>query len=196
MKKIFAMLLAAMMAFSFAVCLGETDNEAQAARNRYTFELTEGYQQYIEGETFDGNVVISGDNAQIVFSGCVFNGDIVNTAEAWTRVMLLGCEVNGKCIIKNTGKEGTIDTPLPKFLTDAPIEVVCEECLGAVVALGDFEVVLNGQTYTMADSSIFFDNSNPEAGYVPYEGQEASVYWVAQWWENGEQIIMIGAEQE
>lgn len=201
MKKFLAALIAAMMVLSLCVCMAETCDDAlaameAAAKNKYTFELIDGHQQYVEGETFDGDVIISGNYAQVTFVGCVFNGDIINIADEWTRVMLLGCEVNGKCIIENGLKEGTLETPLPKFLLDAPVEVVCEDCLGAVIPLGDFEVVFNGQTYTMADSSIFFDNKNPEAGYVPYEGQEASVYWVGQWWENGEQIILIGAEQE
>ena len=146
MKRMISLLIAAMMMFSFAVCLGETCDDAAAAmaaaaKNKYTFELIDGHQQYIEGETFDGDVIISGNNAQIIFSGCVFNGDIINKAEEWTRVMLLGCEVNGKCIIDNGIKEGTIETPLPKFMSDTPIEVVCEECLGSVIPFGDFEVV-------------------------------------------------------
>lgn len=199
MKKTMAVLFAIMMMFSFAVCLGETCDDAAAAmaaaaKNKFIFELIDGHEQYIEGETFDGDVIISGDNAQITFVGCVFNGDIINTAEEWTRVMLFGCEVNGKCIVKNNLKEGTLETPLPKFMSDAPFEVVCEDCLGAAIYLGDFEGVFNGQTYTMADSSLFFDYSNPDANCVPYEGQEASCYFVAQWWENGEHILLVACE--
>lgn len=199
MKKFLAALTAAIMVLSLCVCEAETGDSAQdsteaAAKNRYIFELIDGHQQYFEGETFDGDVIISGDNAQIIFEGCVFNGDIINNAEVFTRVMLFGCEVNGRCIIESGLKEGSFETALPKFLTDAPVEIVCEDCLGAVIPLGDFEIVFNGQTYTMADSTLFFDCSNPDAGYVPYEGQEASYYDIAQWWENGEQIIMILAE--
>jgi len=198
MKKLLAMLIVALMAFSFAVCMGETCDDAmaamEAAKADKRFDLVEGDEQYIEGETFDGDVIISGDNAQIIFADCVFNGDIINTAGEYTRIMLFGCEVNGKCIIENDLREGTMETPLPKFMTDAPVEVVCEDCLGAVIPFGDFEVVFNGHTYSMADSTLFIDYSNPEPVYVPYEGQEASYYVVAQWWENGEQIILVACE--
>ncbi len=48
----------------------------------------------------------------------------------------------------------------------------------------------------MADSELFYDISNAEAGFVPYEGQEASYYAIAQWWENGEKIIMTECEYD
>ncbi len=48
----------------------------------------------------------------------------------------------------------------------------------------------------MADSELFYDISNAEAGFVPYEGQEASYYAVAQWWENGEKTIMTECEYD
>lgn len=51
-------------------------------------------------------------------------------------------------------------------------------------------------SYTMADSELFYDISNAEAGFVPYEGQEASYYAIAQWWENGEKTIMTECEYD
>jgi len=183
MKKLLAILLVTVMMLSLCVCTAETD-----AKNRYIFELIDGHQQYIEGETFDGDVIISGDNAQIIFAGCVFNGDIINTAEVATRVLVLGCEVNGKCVIRNTTKEATLETSLPKFLVDAPVEAVCEDCVGSVIAFGDFEIIFNGESHAMANAEFFM--ADPEAGLVAYEGQEASYFCVAQWWENGEKVLM------
>lgn len=199
MKRILSMLISVILLFSSIPCLAETCDDAAAAvsasENRYIFELAEGHQQYIDGETFDGDVIIRGDNAQITFVGCTFNGDIINTAEVYTRILIMGCEANGMCIFRNTTKEATIEASFPKFMMDAPVETACEDCAGAVIPLSDFDIVFNGETYTMADSELYFDSSNPEAGMVPYEGQEADYYCVAQWWENGELIRLVTCEK-
>ena len=71
---------------------------------------------------------------------------------------------------------------------------MCEDCFGGAVALGDFALHFNGETYTMQDASLFFDMTDPEAGFVPYEGQEASLLAAAQWWENGEPQLLIECE--
>ena len=52
MKKLLAILLVTVMMLSLCVCTAETD-----AKNRYIFELIDGHQQYIEGETFDGDII-------------------------------------------------------------------------------------------------------------------------------------------
>jgi len=48
----------------------------------------------------------------------------------------------------------------------------------------------------LEDASLFLDNSKPENGMVPYEGQEANCYVVAQWWENGEKTMLIECEYD
>ena len=35
---------------------------------------------------------------------------------------------------------------------------------------------------------------DPEAGFVPFDGQDANLYWVASWMENGETQIMHATE--
>ena len=62
--------------------------------------------------------------------------------------------------------------------------------------MGDFDVVFNSEVYTMADSELFYDIANPDAGFVPYEGQEADYFAIAQWWENGEQILLVECESD
>ena len=148
----------------------------------------------MENTVFEKDVTISGARAQIVFDNCVFNGDIINTSEAGASVTITGSEVNGTCILRNGRKETVLEDPFPKFLLDAPAEVVCEDCFGGAVALGDFALHFNGETYTMQDASLFFDMTDPEAGFVPYEGQDASLLAAAQWWENGEPQLLIECE--
>lgn len=48
----------------------------------------------------------------------------------------------------------------------------------------------------MQDATLFVDLSNADAGFVPYEGQEANYFCVAQWWENGEQQVLVECEYD
>jgi len=160
----------------------------------YTYALPEGESLYFENLIFPEDVIISGDNAQIIFSNCWFAGNIILTSECGTRVMLFGCRVNGVCEATNNVKEATIDYNNPKFLTDAPVDFICRDCAGTVVALGDFEIFFNGERYTMADAQLFSDPTSENAGFVPYEGQEASYFIIGQWIENGEEVRLFLAE--
>lgn len=206
MKKVFAVLLMLGMMVSLAACggtqAGETEEtnveqsgEKQVAEE-YVFELAEGEQKAVENLVFEEDVTVSGDNAQIVFNNCEFKGNIVNTANLGTQVVLSASTIDGQCVFENDTKEATMEVSFPKFLVDAPVDVVCEECIGAVIPLGDFEITFNGEPYTMADSELFVDLTNAEAGFVPYEGQEANYYCVAQWWENGEKVLMVECEYD
>jgi len=187
MKKFIAILLSALMLVSCAALAEESDRIPA----EYTFELF-GEDKYIENRIFNEDVVISGDgSAHIYFINCQFNGDIINTCDASTRIFLLGSEVNGTCIFRNTVTETTIDASFPKFMTDAPVNALTENGFGVVIALGDFSITLDGESYDLASAPIFFD---PEAGFVPFDGQEANLYWVASWIENGEAQIMHAVE--
>ena len=187
MKKILTLLLVLMTACLFVSGYAETTDRTVAS---YEYALTED-GAYMENLIFNADVVITGENSQIVFSNCEFNGNITLAANEGTRVMLLGCEVNGTCILQNDVAEANIDYNNPKFLTTSPVTVECEGGAGSVVALGDFEVVFAGKTYTMADSQFFI---NADGSLVPYEGQEASYYVAAQWIEGGEQVTMVVCE--
>jgi len=187
MKKLIAILLSALMILSFAA-IAEESGRTPA---EYTFELS-GEDKYIENLIFNENVVISGDgSSHIYFINCQFNGDIINTCDAATRVFLLGSEVNGNCIFRNTITETTIDAPFPKFMTDASVNAVTENCFGIVIAMGDFPITFDGESYDLASAATYLD---PEAGFVSLEGQEVNLYWVAIWTENGETQVMHAAE--
>lgn len=192
MKKIVALIMALMMAFAFCA-MAETEDGGRTIAPYY-FDMGEGGQLYYENLIFNQDVIISGISSQIVFANCQFNGNIINTAEDGTRALLLGCEVNGVCILDNAVEEATFEDPFPKFMTDTPIDVVTTGTFGAVITLGDIEVTFNDETYTLADADIFFDANNPDAGFVPYEGQEVNVMCVAQWTENGEVTKLVECE--
>lgn len=192
MKKIIALLAA--LACLFASALAEGAERVPAA---YNFVLAEGEEAYHENLIFSGDVVIGGDNAVIMFANCEFNGDIILTADEATRVYILpDCEINGRYIMRNSVQEATMEYTMPKILSYVPAEVTAEDCIGAFISLGAFDVNYNGETYSVTESQLFFDNTNPDAGLVPYEGQEANCFVVCQWWENGEKVLLLECEYD
>ena len=191
MKKCFALLMGVLLMFACACGHAEMPERTVAS---YVYELADGGEAYAENLIFHENVIVSGENAQMVFVNCEFNADIILTAQEATRVLLLGCDVNGTCIYQNNVTEATLEYVFPKFLTDKPLSAVCEGCSGTLIAMGDFEVTLNGQTYSMADCELFGDMTVAEPVYVPYDGQEASYYCIAHWQENGQPMQTIICE--
>ena len=211
MKKFLVLLLMTAMTLSLAACSGsgsadgetaqgETEETEQSAEKEtaqeYNYELSEGDALEVENLIFEEDVTVSGNNAQITFTGCEFKGNIINTADEGTRVIMNGSSIDGRCVLQNTIKETTMEWSFPKFIVDSPMEVVSEDCIGSVIAMGGFDVVFNSEVYTMADSELFYDIANPDAGFVPYEGQEADYFAIAQWWENGEQILLVECESD
>ena len=208
MKKLFALALALIVLMSVSACSGGGDSQSQADNNassqqdesgrmkatEFTFELDAEEERTVENLIFDEDVTISGDFGTILFENCEFNGDIINAAEQFTRVILPdGTTVNGNCVFKNTIKEATMDTPMPKFVSPNTLKVVCEDCIGSCVLENtESTIVFNGETYSMADAESFYDADTNEL--VPYDGQEASVLFVGQWWENGEKTLQIFCE--
>ena len=216
MKKILALTLALIMLMSLTAC-GSGDTQPQANNDpgdqqqeqpsgnttdengrskaaEFTYELDVEEVRTVENLIFDEDVTISGDFGIIVFENCEFNGDIIHTAEQFTRVILPdGTTVNGNCVFKNTVKEATMDYPMPKFISPNTLNIVCEDCIGSCILDGTEEnIVFNGETYAMADVEFFYDaNSNV---LVPYEGQEASTLFVGQWWENEEKVLQMFCE--
>ena len=176
----------------------EEENEQEeiekSKATEFTFELAAEEERVVENLIFDEDVTISGDFATITFENCEFNGDVINAAEQATKVVLSdGTTVNGNCVFKNTIKEATMDTPMPKFVSSNTLNIVCEDCIGLFILAGtEGNVVFNGETYSMADVEFFYDADTNEL--VPYEEQEASVICVGQWWENGEKTLQMFCE--
>jgi len=190
MKKYLVMLLVLLMVCAYACGYAEEGARTIAS---YEYALTED-GAYMENLIFNADVVISGDHSQIVFSNCEFAGDIILTSSEGTKVMLLGCDISGACVVRNGVTYADMEYSHPKFLTTSPISVICEEGVCSVIALGDFEVTFNGQNYTMADSQFFGFLNEEEYTLVPYEGQEASYFVVAKIIEGDEESVMVICE--
>ena len=208
MKRILVLTLALIMLMSLSACSDGGDAQSQTGNNlssqqdgngrtkatEFTFELDAEEERIVENLIFDEDVTISGDFGAIIFENCEFNGDIINTAEQFTRVVLPeGTTVNGNCVFKNTIKEATMDYSMPKFMSPNTLNIVCEDCIGSYILQGtEDSIVFNGETYSMDDVEFFYVADTNEL--VPYEGQEASVIFVGQWWENGEKILQLFCE--
>lgn len=192
MKRVLAILICLML-FSLPMI---AHAEAERAVAPYAYNPVDGSDEYVENLIFNADVVITGENAKIAFVNCEFNGNIILNADEGTRVILLGCSVNGTCEIRSNVREADMEYSNPKFLSDAPISVVCEECVGTVVGIGDIEVRLNGETYSKADGQLYYNNAEPEAGFVPYTGQETSYVAVGQWYQNDKKVVMVFCEFE
>lgn len=151
----------------------------------------------MENLIFNGDVIVGGGNGMIMFANCEFNGDVIQTSETSCRAMILpDCTVNGRFVLRNAIQETTLEAAFPKIMSYVPAKVIAEDCFGLFLSLGGFDVVFNGETYAMSDSDVYFDNNNPDQGMVPCEGQEANLFWIAQWWENGEQNILVECEYD
>ncbi|MCQ2415698.1 MAG: hypothetical protein MJ063_06620 [Lachnospiraceae bacterium] len=175
----------------------EPPEDGRMIATEYTLFIGENQEDCQSNYIYNEPVIVTGDNGQMAFDNCIFNADVINAAETGTRVIILeNCEFrNGaKCVFKNSVKEATVDTDLPKFFGYMPIEVVCEDCAGISLAMGTWNIVFNGEIYKLEDSDVFIDNAHPETGPVPYTGQEANIHAVCQWFEKGRKIIYLDAE--
>ena len=157
-----------------------------------TLLLPENGDAVLEGVSFPGDVIISGDNARVTLSNCQVQGNVILTAGEGTMVLLFGTTVAGDCVLQSGVSEGTIETSLPKFMTDSPIRLVSDNSLGGVIALGDFDVTFNGEAFGPKDISLYYENG----GLVTYEGQPFDYYVLARWWEQGEETTLVMAEKE
>jgi len=208
MKKLLTLTLAFIMLMSLAACGGVGGTQSQANNDpgsqqdenerskatEYTFELAEEEERVVKNLVFDGDVTVSGDFGIIIFENCEFNGNIINAAEQFTRVILpYGTTVNGNCVFKNTTKEATMDAPIPKFISPKALNIVCEDCVGScILESTEDSIVFNGEAYSLADAEFFFDSDANEL--VPYEEQAVSMLFVGQWWENGEKVLQVFCE--
>ena len=182
MKKILALTLALIMLMSLSACSGGEDTQSQEDNNsssqqgdngrskatEFTFELAAEEERTVENLIFDEDVTISGDFGTIIFENCEFNGDIINTAEQFTRVVLPdGTTVNGNCVFKNATKEATMDYPMPKFMSPNALNIVCEDCIGSgILENTENSITFNGETYSMADVESYYVADTNEL--VPY----------------------------
>ena len=83
MKKYMVMLLALLLlCFSFAAVAEEGAAERTVASYEYMLGEEGGYAENL---IYNADVIISGDNSQMVFSNCEFNGNITLAANEESR---------------------------------------------------------------------------------------------------------------
>lgn len=183
MKKMLAMVMTLSLLLAMTACGGnqtegtsadagtqtsqtEQNTEKQQA-TEFTFDLADGETKDVADTIFSQDVTINGNNGRITFANCEFQENIITTATEGTQIILEQSALDGQCMFQNDVKEATVEWSFPKFLVDSSVDVVSEDCIGSVIALGDFPVSFNGQEFTMQDSAWFYDLSDLEAGLVP-----------------------------
>ena len=149
---------------------------------------------HVNDRVFYGNVVVSGNGANVYFENCTFNGNLINRCSENTVVWLMpGCTFapDCRCVIESGVREASPEYPLPKFAMFEPVPVDCVD-LGGVIAVGLFDVNFNGENYG-PDSVTLYDSAD---GVIPFEeGMAVNVHIVAHWWENDNEVFVhVGAE--
>lgn len=168
-----------------------TDNAVETAKvETISYDLS-GKEKIIDGKTFDGDVIITGENGKITFTNCTFNGNIINNGGEGAKVFVwedCSFAASAECIIDTSLEEATQDTDLPKFMIfcDLP-EITCEK-VGAVVAPSAQVIKLNGAEYPIETAEYYVNESNGE--FAPYTDQEVNMHNFAMWTENGEAVQM------
>ena len=96
MKKMAVLFLTMCLMLALGGC-GQTDTDQQAeaqtqtqtveseeggkqTATEYTFALADGEQKDVSDLIFEQDVTVSGENAQITFVNCEFQGNVINTA--------------------------------------------------------------------------------------------------------------------
>lgn len=161
----------------------------------YEFKTSPDEPIFINNQIFYGEVVILGEGQDVTFSNCAFMGNVVSYCSSATKVIIdSDCEFadGAHCVLLSSVREADMDYPLPKFMISFPVEVECPD-LGGVIALGDFDVLFDGQTYSIEDAAYvqtadgsIFENDGSVA---------AAIQVVGQWWENEEKIVFTLASE-
>ncbi len=201
MKKAFLLCLALILALGLAACgsaapaapaadAGEAAAPEAGKPETTTYDLS-GKEENIDGLSFDGDVIVTGENGMLRFTNCTFNAKLINQGGEGAKVFVWeDCSFaeGAECVLDTSLEEATMDTDLPKFMLfcDAP-NVVCEKA-GAVVAPAGQAITLNGTEYPIDTAESFVNESTGD--FAPFDGQEANMHNFAMWTENGEVVQM------
>ena len=163
---------------------------ARVSAEIYDYDIS-GQQVVIDGQVFDGDITITGENGMIVFVNCAFNGNLINQGGEGARVSISDdCEFSADavCVLDTTIGEATLETDLPKFLIFCEMpETVCETA-GAIVTTADKPIRLNGEEYPVEAATFYMNEGTGEMD--EYTGQEANIHNFAKWIEGGETVLM------
>lgn len=155
----------------------------------YEFAASSDEPIFINNQIFNGEVAVSGEGQDIYFSNCEFKANVVSYCPAATKINIQSdCEFadGAHCVLMSGVREADMDYPLPKFVLTFPVEVECSD-LGGAIAMGDFDITFDGQTYGIGDAAYV---QTADGSIVENDGSvTCAAHVVGQWWENGEKIV-------
>ena len=162
------------------------DEKGRIDSDVFVYELQKNESILVENRNFNKSVTVNGNYGTVRFVNCKFEKGIVNTANYGTQIIINSdCEVTGKCTLKNSVSEGSIDTDLPKFVCYSKLDVETKNCIGAVVGIDCDELSFNEMTFPLSNCQKYITNE----GMVDYNGQEANYFLVGTWAESGRTVI-------
>lgn len=207
MKKIFALILIAAMVLVLCSC-GSNSRQAQPEETGESFEeliarmdengrfiegkaevtITAGQESIFRNNTYDDTVrvIVSGssdDTAIARFINCEFRNGLVLVADEKAIVILESdCLVSGgKLAVESTVREARDDADLPKIISLVPAEFEAENAAGFMIY--DSEILnLNGKEFKRIYAEYSYSE---ETGYIGRVGTDWNLFYVAQWWEDG-----------
>ena len=207
MKKLTALILIAAMVLCLFAC--GTKKQTQPAQTGESFEdliarmdengrfiegkadvsITAGQESIFRNNTYDDTVkvIVSGssDDAAIArFINCEFKNGLVLEADENAIVILESdCLVSGgKLAVDSKVREAKDDATLAKIISLVPAEFEAENAAGFMLYDSD-ELVLNGKAFKRAYAEYSYSE---DTGYIKRSGTDWNLFYVAQWWENGE----------
>lgn len=180
MKKAICLLLIALMLCASCTVFAEGE---RVPADKYAFTTEDGA---VMDTVFDGDVTVTGGAGRLIFVNCVFNGKVTLVGGEGAGVMFyLGCEFGegASCAIESSVTEANVSTNLPKFMFFCPpVDVTCGNAF-AVMALAEYDVIMNGKTYPISDCTALVDENG---GYIgPFDGEGATLHNCCFWLENG-----------
>ncbi len=171
-------------------------SEANASKRvdaeQYEFEASPDEEIVISDRIFNGDVSVSGIGQLVIFQNCEFRGNIVNNAPEFTKVYIgYDCEFadGAHCIIDSGVREADLYYETPKFILEKYVEIECKD-LGGVIAMGDGEIVFNGESYGMDNLQLIQKADGSVVQYEEGMEENCSMHGVMRWWENGEEVFV------
>ncbi len=159
--------------------------------NAVTFYANKDNDTFVEGQSFDAPVVITGDHlGHVYFFNCTFNDDVIIKTD--TQAVIVGiegtCTVNGNLCIINNVMNTDVETTLPKYWIEADLPVVVEHGSGTCFMFSKDDFTFNGQRCSFNNCEYFMGESGKASTIVPASESEneALMYLVTQRWESGQ----------
>jgi hypothetical protein len=206
MKKILALILIAAMVLALCSCgskkqeqpveqgesfeelIARMDENGRFIEGKAEVTITAGQESIFRNNTYDDTVrvIVSGssdDTAIARFINCEFkNGLVLVADEKAIAILESDCLVSGgKLSVESQVREAKDDADLPKIISLVPAEFEAENAAGFMIY--DSEVLmLNDKEFKRIYAEYSYSE---ETGYITRTGTDWNLFYVAQWWEDG-----------